>query len=77
MRLATLFLATALIVAAQTNARWALNNWLLMMYIYHPQAYSQLRADGWQWWNCVEWDTNGQAQPSTACEGPAPPDVAE
>lgn len=62
-------------IAQFALAVWVLNFWLVYMQMVNPTIYAALRNAGAQFYSCVDWDAEGRAIPSQACELPAPPDL--
>lgn len=54
-------------------AVWVFNLWLWLAMRFGPVYYDQLRANGAQWFNCIDWDENGHSFPSDQCIGDPPP----
>ena len=53
-------------------AVWVFSMGLWLLYMISPAAYYAMRANGAQWFTCVDWDANGQPYQSDQCDGPAP-----
>lgn len=53
-------------------AVWVFNFFLWFMLQINPAAYLELRANGAQWFQCTDWDSNGRPFASDQCTE-APP----
>ena len=53
-------------------AIWVFNMFLWFMLQMNPAAYASLRANGAQWFTCMDWDSEGRPFASDQCTD-APP----